>query len=65
VGDLVTRRSRLLSATPKQGRSGASVFVTVRNDVLVDGIVVQVEESWPVAIPTERWSRAAPESRRR
>jgi 3-methylfumaryl-CoA hydratase len=44
VGDVVTRRSRLLSATPKQGRSGASVFVTVRSDFLVDGVVVQTEE---------------------
>jgi 3-methylfumaryl-CoA hydratase len=44
VGDVVTRRSRLVSATPKQGRSGASVFVTVRSDLLVDGAVVQTEE---------------------
>jgi len=44
VGDVVTRRSQLLSATPKQGRSGASVFVTVRSEFLVDGVVVQTEE---------------------
>ena len=44
VGDVVTRRSRLVSATPKQGRSGASVFVTVRHDFIVDGTVVQTEE---------------------
>jgi 3-methylfumaryl-CoA hydratase len=44
VGDVVTRRSRMLSATPKQGRSGASVFVTVRSEFLVDGVVVQTEE---------------------
>ncbi len=44
VGDVVTRRSELLAATPKQGRSGASVFVTVRHELLVDGAVVQVEE---------------------
>ncbi|MGI5130893.1 FAS1-like dehydratase domain-containing protein [Pseudonocardia sp. CA-107938] len=44
VGDVVTRRSRLLSATAKQGRSGASVFVTVRSEFVVDGVVAQVEE---------------------
>jgi 3-methylfumaryl-CoA hydratase len=44
VGEVVTRRSRLVSATPKQGRSGASVFVTVRSEFLVDGVVVQTEE---------------------
>lgn len=44
VGDVVTRRSRLLAATPKQGRSGASVFVTVRSEFVVDGAVVQAEE---------------------
>ena len=33
VGSEVTRRSRIVSVTPKEGRSGALVFVTVRHAV--------------------------------
>ncbi|GAA3236465.1 MaoC family dehydratase N-terminal domain-containing protein [Pseudonocardia petroleophila] len=44
VGDLVTRRSTLVSAVPKSGRSGAMVLVTQRHEFTVDGALVQVEE---------------------
>ena len=44
VGDTVTRRSSLVAATPKQGRSGAMLFVTVRNELRRDGALAIVEE---------------------
>jgi 3-methylfumaryl-CoA hydratase len=44
VGDVVTRRSSLVSATPKSGRSGAMVLVTVRHEFLRDGGAAIVEE---------------------
>jgi 3-methylfumaryl-CoA hydratase len=44
VGDLVTRRSSLVSAVPKTGRSGAMVLATQRHEFVVDGATVQVEE---------------------
>lgn len=44
VGDEVTRRSSLVSATPKAGRSGAMVLVTVRHEFSVAGSVAAVEE---------------------
>ncbi|GAA2556005.1 FAS1-like dehydratase domain-containing protein [Pseudonocardia hydrocarbonoxydans] len=44
VGDAVTRRSSLVSAEVKSGRSGAMVLVTVRHELAVDGAVAVVEE---------------------
>jgi 3-methylfumaryl-CoA hydratase len=44
VDDLVTRRSSLVSATPKSGRSGAMVFVTVRHEYERGGVLAVVEE---------------------
>lgn len=44
VDDVVTRRSSLVSATPKSGRSGAMVFVTVRHELRRDGAPAVVEE---------------------
>ncbi len=44
VGDEVTRRSSLVSAVPKAGRSGAMVVVTVRHELSVAGSVAVVEE---------------------
>lgn len=44
VGDEVTRHSSLVSATPKAGRSGAMVLVTVRHEFSVAGSVIVVEE---------------------
>lgn len=40
IGDVVTRRSSLVSATPKAGRSGALVFVTVRHEFTRGGASV-------------------------
>jgi len=44
MGDQVTRRSSLVAATAKTGRSGAMVFVTVRHEFRRDGGLVVVEE---------------------
>jgi 3-methylfumaryl-CoA hydratase len=44
VEDVVTRRSSLVSATPKSGRSGAMVLVTLRHEFVRDGEVAVVEE---------------------
>jgi 3-methylfumaryl-CoA hydratase len=44
VDDVVTRRSTLVSAAPKTGRSGAMVLVTVRHEFVRDGEVAVVEE---------------------
>ncbi|GAA1323426.1 FAS1-like dehydratase domain-containing protein [Pseudonocardia xinjiangensis] len=44
VDDVVTRRSSLVAATPKSGRSGAMVLVTVRHEFLRDGEPALVEE---------------------
>jgi 3-methylfumaryl-CoA hydratase len=44
IGDQVSRRSRLGSVTPKAGRSGEMLFVTLVHEYLRDGDVVQVEE---------------------
>ncbi|MEJ3655241.1 MaoC family dehydratase N-terminal domain-containing protein [Actinomycetes bacterium KLBMP 9759] len=43
-GDRVTRRSSLVSATRKTGRSGEMVFVTVRNEYLRGDAVAVVDE---------------------
>jgi hydroxyacyl-ACP dehydratase HTD2-like protein with hotdog domain len=44
VDDVVTRRSSLVSAVPKSGRSGEMVFVTVRHEFERDGTLALVEE---------------------
>ncbi|WP_300009204.1 MaoC family dehydratase N-terminal domain-containing protein [Pseudonocardia sp.] len=44
VGDEVTRRSSLVAATPKAGRSGAMVLVTQRHEFAVEGATAVVEE---------------------
>jgi 3-methylfumaryl-CoA hydratase len=44
VDEVVTRRSSLVSVTPKSGRSGAMVLVTVRHEFVRDGEAVVVEE---------------------
>ncbi|MEU7817379.1 MaoC family dehydratase N-terminal domain-containing protein [Pseudonocardia sp. NPDC049154] len=44
VGDEVTRRSALSSITPKSGRSGDMLFVTLTHEYLRAGEVAQVEE---------------------
>lgn len=44
VGDAATKRSTITAITPKQGRSGAMVFVTLRHEVTVRGAVVVTEE---------------------
>jgi 3-methylfumaryl-CoA hydratase len=70
VGSEVTRRSRILSVNPKEGRSGALVFVKVRHEVSDAGGLVLSDEhdivyrgeigaaSPPVAAPSgEAWQR--------
>ncbi|HEX5634073.1 MAG TPA: MaoC family dehydratase N-terminal domain-containing protein [Gemmatimonadales bacterium] len=70
VGAEVTRRSRIASVAPKQGRSGALVFVTVRHEVSDAGGLVLADEHdivyrgegggapVPVPAPTgEAWRR--------
>lgn len=44
VGDVATKRSDILSITPKIGRSGAMVFVTIRHRISVAGREALVEE---------------------
>jgi 3-methylfumaryl-CoA hydratase len=44
IDDEVVRRSSLVAATPKNGRSGPMVFVTLRHEFLRDGVPVVVEE---------------------
>ncbi|WP_219419229.1 FAS1-like dehydratase domain-containing protein [Pseudonocardia nigra] len=44
IGDEIGRRSSLVSATPKAGRSGAMVFVTVRHEFHRAGALAVVEE---------------------
>lgn len=44
VGDTIERRSEILSVAPKQGKSGALVFVTVRHTVLAAGKTAVIEE---------------------
>jgi 3-methylfumaryl-CoA hydratase len=44
VGSDVLRRSRIVSVTPKKGRSGTLVFVTVRHEVSDAGGVVLTDE---------------------
>jgi 3-methylfumaryl-CoA hydratase len=44
VGDVATKVSEILSVTPKTGRSGAMVFVTIRHSISVSGAVALIEE---------------------
>ncbi len=44
VGDIAEKRSEIVSITPKSGRSGNLVFVTVRHTISVDGVVVITED---------------------
>ncbi|MHA6795024.1 FAS1-like dehydratase domain-containing protein [Pseudonocardia bannensis] len=44
IGEEIVRRSVLADVTPKQGRSGDMLFVTVRHEFLRDGSAVVVEE---------------------
>ena len=44
VGDVATKASEILSVTPKTGRSGAMVFVTIRHTISVDAAVALIEE---------------------
>lgn len=44
IGDVVTRRSSLVSATPKAGRSGAMVIVCERHEYRRAGMLALVEE---------------------
>ncbi|WP_214371219.1 MaoC family dehydratase N-terminal domain-containing protein [Pseudonocardia sp. H11422] len=44
IGEEIVRRSALADVTPKQGRSGDMLFVTVRHEFLRDGSAAAVEE---------------------
>jgi 3-methylfumaryl-CoA hydratase len=44
VGPTLVRRSRLLSAVPKTGRSGSIMIATVRHEIALDGAAVLTEE---------------------
>ena len=44
VGDLATRRTEVAAITPKSGRTGQMVLLTMRRTVEVQGSVVAVEE---------------------
>jgi 3-methylfumaryl-CoA hydratase len=44
IGDEVSRVSRIQSITPKQGRSGAMCFVTVRHEIASPGGLAVIEE---------------------
>ena len=44
VGDIATKRSEIVSITPKTGRTGAMVFVTIRHSISASGGDVLVEE---------------------
>ncbi len=44
VGDVAIKRSTITAVTPKTGRSGAMVFVTIEHSFIVSGRVVLIEE---------------------
>ena len=44
AGDAAVKRSTITAVTPKQGRSGAMVFVTLRHEIAVRGEVAVTEE---------------------
>jgi 3-methylfumaryl-CoA hydratase len=63
IGAELTGRSRVTDVAVKTGRSGELAFVTVRSDLVVDGVVVGVEEqdivyrSAPPGTPPRRMER--------
>src|SRR6185503_20500124 len=70
VGERIARLSRIQDVTPKEGRSGALVFVTVRHEVSDEGGLVLTDEhdivfrgetglaNAPTPAPTgEQWRR--------
>ncbi|MQY02061.1 FAS1-like dehydratase domain-containing protein [Actinomadura macrotermitis] len=67
-GDTVTRRAELVSAVPKEGRSGELLLVTVRHTFLRDGDKIAVEEqdlvyrSGDAAVPAAAPSYKVPEA---
>lgn len=44
IGAEIRRISRIAAITPKQGRSGAMIFVTIRHGIACDGVECVVEE---------------------
>ena len=44
VGDIATKHSEVISITPKRGRTGKMVFVTIRHTVTVAGVPVITDE---------------------
>ena len=44
VGDLATKHSEITAITPKTGRSGNMVFVTIRHTIRVGAVVALIEE---------------------
>jgi len=63
VGAVATRDSRIVSVTPKRGKSGELVFVLVRHEISVAGVLVLTEEHDIVyrdLSPAESSQRAAP-----
>lgn len=68
IGDEVSRISRIQAITPKQGRSGAMCFVTVRHEIAGPRGLAVVEEQDLVyreatpAAPERRDAAAAPQS---
>ena len=44
VGDVATKQSEITAITPRQGRSGAMVFVTIRHTISVAGQVRVIED---------------------
>jgi 3-methylfumaryl-CoA hydratase len=63
VGAVATRTSRIVSVTPKRGKSGELVFVLVRHEISVGGAAVLSEEHDIVyrdLSPADASQRAAP-----
>ena len=70
IGAELRRTSRIAAITPKQGRSGAMVFVTIRHGIESDGVECVVEEqdlvyreaATPGTAPPEAAAPALPEA---
>ncbi len=60
VGRRLLRRSHLVSATPKTGRSGRMMIATVRHAIEVDGMAVLTEEQDFVLLEAGRPAPAPP-----
>lgn len=74
VGDALERATTIAAITPKVGRSGALIFVTLRHDITRDGALIATEEqdiaylepkrnapepkAEPVAAPAAAWRDA-------